>query len=251
MLLDDNCCGQVMLSLPWWMKYTLWRRPFLSRGVLQRLDGPQCDQSTNKLRWDFSPAIDWKYCHQPFSWFAQFWAPADPRPALYEGKPGRGGGGEWGGTGAALPSSVVGSIIRSWDSAASTTEHNAMEVNPGISVQEHNYTYMFNFEQVTFPITCFLWLLSVHQSGGFSNFEWWVWRRNEWQQLRQMGGKCSDTERAQNWRKIESFEASWVFSDYKLSTCPQEAMPTLPTQQLHKFKWTHKFGRKWRLNEVF
>merc|ERR1712203_336888 len=37
--------------------------------------------------------------------------------------------------------------IRSWDSAASTREHNAMEVNPGISVQEHNYTYMFNFEQ--------------------------------------------------------------------------------------------------------
>merc|ERR1712088_108668 len=37
--------------------------------------------------------------------------------------------------------------IRSWDSAASTTDHNAMEVNPGISVQEHNYTYMFNFEQ--------------------------------------------------------------------------------------------------------
>ena len=160
-----------------------------------------------------------------------------------------GEGGEWGeggGTGAALPSSVVGSIIRSWDSAASTLEHNAMEVNPGISVQEHNYTYMFNFEQVTFSITCFLWLLSVHQSGGFSNFEWWVWRKNEWQQLRQMGGKSSDTERVQNWRKIESFEASWVFSDYKLSTCPQEAMPTLPTQQLHKFKWTHNFKRKWR-----
>merc|ERR1712012_401966 len=37
--------------------------------------------------------------------------------------------------------------IRSWDSAASTLEDNAMEVNPGISVQEHNYTYMFNFEQ--------------------------------------------------------------------------------------------------------
>ena len=104
MLLDDNCCGQVMLSFPWWMKYTLRRRPFLSRGVLQRLDGPQCDQSTNKLRWDFSPAIDWKYCHQPFSWFAQFWAPADPRPALYEGKPGRG---EWGGEGDRSSSSFL------------------------------------------------------------------------------------------------------------------------------------------------
>ena len=95
-----------------------------------------------------------------------------PTPDLHCMKESRGGGrGGGGGTGAALPSSVVGSIIRSWDSAASTLEHNAMEVNPGISVQEHNYTYMFNFEQVTFSITCFLWLLSVHQSGGFINFE--------------------------------------------------------------------------------